>query len=308
MAKIRKSSAKVKKLVTAIVILLIAAGSFGWSYFMQTPSVETPSDGAEKQELEVYFINVGQGDCSLLLSGDSSVLIDGGESENADAVIRFLRDHGVDRLDCMICTHPHSDHAGSLPYVLDAIGADQFLMPELTAQNIPTTRTYERLMQVLSASDAEVIHPQPGETYTYGNIVLNILSPVFTEDDELNNMSIVFRVVFGSRSFLFTGDAEEPVEEALLENGALLRSDVIKVPHHGSKTSSSEAFVLAVSPRWAVVPCGDGGKNHPNEKIVERWESVGAKVLRTDWDGTITMVTDGENLSVKSERSGVDAA
>ena len=277
MAKIRKSSAKVKKLVTAIVILLIAAGSFGWSYFMQTPSVETPSDGAEKQELEVYFINVGQGDCSLLLSGDSSVLIDGGESENADAVIRFLRDHGVDRLDCMICTHPHSDHAGSLPYVLDAIGADQFLMPELTAQNIPTTRTYERLMQVLNASDAEVIHPQPGETYTYGNIVLNILSPVFTEDDELNNMSIVFRVVFGSRSFLFTGDAEEPVEEALLANGALLRSDVIKVPHHGSKPQAVKRLSLPCRPAGRSCTAATAGRTIRMKKLWNAGKALGQR-------------------------------
>ncbi len=304
MAKQRKTSAKAKSLLTALVILLIAAGSFGYSYFMQSPAKEQ-ADTEETQPLEVYFINVGQGDCTLLCSGDTSILIDGGEAEAADTVIRFLKDHGVQRLDGMICTHPHSDHAGSLPYVLAEIGADRFLMPELTAENIPTTRTYERLLQSLSASDAEVINPQPGETYTFGNIRLEILSPVFREGGELNNMSIVFRVAFGSRSFLFTGDAEEKVEQALLENGAALYSDVIKVPHHGSKTSSSEAFVAAVSPRWAIVHCGDGGKNHPNEKVVERWEEAGAKVLRTDRDGTITIVTDGENLTVRTEQDGM---
>lgn len=306
MAKRKRKNAKRQSLITALVVLVIAAGSFCYSYFMQNPApgTEGVSQPQESEQLQVYFIDVGQGDSSLIVCGEHSVLIDAGEAEYANDVIRQIQDLGISRLDCIVSTHPHSDHAGGLPYVIETIGTDMILMPALTEENIPTTRTYEALMAAVASSDAAVENPAPGDVYRFGDIVFTIYSPVFAEDSELNNMSIVFRLVYGNRSFLFTGDAEKEVEEELLNDGVILQSDVIKMPHHGSKTSSTEDFVTAVSPQYAIVSCGDGGKNHPNEDIVLRWQTIGTTVLRTDYAGTVIVTTDGESLTVQTEKTG----
>lgn len=303
----RKGNGKSKSLFTTAVILCVALVSFFYSYFMNGSDgfggqADKNADAVGDDALCVYFIDVGQGDCSLLVCGDHSVLIDAGEAEHANDVIRFIRDLGIEKLDCIIATHPHSDHIGGLAYVIREIGAREILMPELSESNMPATRTYERLMAAVMSSDAEVHAAESGQQYTYGKIVLNVYSPVFQEDKELNNMSIVCRLVFGAHSFLFTGDAEKQVEKQLLVDGVPLKSDVVKVPHHGSKTSSSEDYVAAVLPRIAVVCCGDGTKNHPHASIVERWQAVGAKVYRTDYCGTVKIMSDGKRLTVQMER------
>ena len=131
MAKRKRKNAKRQSLITALVVLVIAAGSFCYSYFMQNPSpvTEGVSQPQESEQLQVYFIDVGQGDSSLIVCGEHSVLIDAGEAEYANDVIRQIQDLGISRLDCIVSTHPHSDHAGGLPYVIETIGADMILMP-----------------------------------------------------------------------------------------------------------------------------------------------------------------------------------
>lgn len=284
-----------------VAIFVVAVCAFIGSY----RSFENADRGVSQpttESLAVYYIDVGQGDCELIRCGEHSVLIDAGEAEYANKVIACIRDLGIDKLDCIVSTHPHSDHAGGLSYVIEEIGASHIIMPELTEKNIPTTKTYERLMDAVAASDAVVHAAVPGDSYSFGDIRFTLYSPVFEEDDELNNMSVVFRLTYGDTSFLFTGDAEKQVEKQLLADGVPLRSDVLKVPHHGSKTSSTEDFINAVHPSIAVVCCGDGTKNHPHADTVERLTAIGAQTYRTDYNGTVTVVSDGKTLSVKTEK------
>ena len=258
---------------------------------------DTSSDDADP--LRVYFLDVGQGDCTVLTQGDSAMLIDAGENDKGTAVQSYLEYLGIDNLDYAVLTHPDSDHIGGADVVLYKFGCDTILMPDAETD----TKTYDEVIQAMNAKGESAVHPSPGDIYEFGEASFTILAPVQSYDDN-NNNSIVLRLDYGENSFLFTGDAEKEVEEELLNDGVILQSDVIKMPHHGSKTSSTEDFVSAVSPQYAIVSCGDGGKNHPNEDIVLRWQTIGTTVLRTDYAGTVIVTTDGESLTLQTEKTG----
>ena len=296
MKRRRKNHGAAKWIVTGVCALIAAAALlfFGRTYFgWFLPAA--PVEG-----LQVYFIDVGQGDSQLIRCGDHSVLVDGGEAENGPDLVAFLRSLGIKELDCVVATHPHADHIGGLIDVLEYVPVRELLMPELTEKNLPATRVFERFMEAAAASGAKAVRAVPGNVHAYGDIVFTVLSPVWRETENLNDMSVVFRLVYGGVSFLFTGDAEQNVERALLENGCELRSDVLKVGHHGSTTSSSPEFLAAVSPRYAVVGCGDGTEYHPHKSTLEKLSSVGAKVYRTDAHGTVLISTDGKTISVET--------
>lgn len=303
----KRKSNKRASVITSVVILLFALCSFLYSYFTDTSNIPVDFGNSfvqtDGENLRVYYIDVGQGDCELIVCAGKSVLIDAGEADNANKVIKFIKDLGITKLDCIVATHPHSDHIGALPYIIDEIGMDNIIMPELAEENIPTTRVYEKFLNSVAQSGAAVHSAKPGDNYKYGDISFKILSPVFESDSELNNMSVVLRCEYGKTSFLFTGDAEKKVEKRLVENnGASLKSDIVKVGHHGSKTSSCEEFVRAVSPVYAVCCCGDGTDSHPHKSTVDRWISAGARFLRTDNSGTVVIISDGVSLTVETEK------
>lgn len=303
MAKTRKRNARnqIKSPYTFLIILLVAVLAFVSSYF-SGENKENSQIINQSDKLAVYYIDVGQGDCELIVCGNQSVLVDSGEAENANHLYQFLREKGIQKLSCIVITHPHTDHAGAMPYLIENIGAEQIIMPKLTEKNIPTTRSYEKLMESIAKTNSEVKSAIPGEKYSFGDIHFTIYSPVFQEDEELNNMSVVFRLVYGNSSFLFTGDAEKRVERKLLEENADLRSDVLKVAHHGSKTSSTEEFLQAVHPSIAVICCGDGSPSHPNKDILARLSQIGSKVYQTDLQGNIKIETDGNQITVETEK------
>lgn len=301
----KQKNTKSKSFLSFAVIILLAACSFLYSYFTDTSAIPGDSGNFAQMnstDLRVYYIDVGQADCELIVCGDRSVLIDAGEAETADKVIKFIKDLGIKKLDCVVATHPHADHIGALPYIIDEIGADNIIMPNLTEENIPATRVYEALLAAVASSGAKVYAAQRYDSYKYGDIEFTLYAPVSESEKELNNMSVVLRLVYGENSFLFTGDAESKVERVLLSENIILKSDVIKVGHHGSKTSSSKDFVYAVSPKYAICCCGDGSQSHPASEITERWQSAGAEFFRTDFSGTIVVISDGSNLTVQTEK------
>lgn len=258
---------------------------------------------AAQQPLSVHYIDVGQGDSILIKAGDFNVLIDAGERGNGDKIVAYLAAQGIQRLDYVIATHPHSDHIGSMAEVLEEIPAEHVILPELSRENTPTTQVYEELLRAVSASGAQTIAAKPGETYAGKQAVLTVLSP-WRQDDNLNNMSVVVRLDFGSTSFLFTGDAETPVENDLLERGLDVHADVLKVGHHGSDTSTGTDFLARVQPSFCVISCGKGNDyGHPNEETLEKLEKRGITPFRTDEDGTIVIGSDGSTLYCATEKS-----
>lgn len=266
--------------------------------------VETIPVGPAEGTMQVDIIDVGQGESILITTSTSAVLIDAGENNKGAVVLDHLAARGVDHLDLAIGTHPHSDHIGGLDTVLEAIPTDKVLMGYVPENRLPTTKTYLDVLEVLDKKQIPLEFPQPGEQYEIdGGGILTILGPV-EEFEDLNNCSLICRIDFGDISFLFSGDAEESAELAVLETGADIDVDVMTMGHHGSRTSSCKAYFQAASPEYAAISCGkDNDYGHPHKETVTKLKNAGVTYYRTDLSGTITYKTDGQTITaVETER------
>lgn len=261
-----------------------------------------PVDG----DLLVHFIDVGQGDCTLIETGSKKILVDAGEQGNGDIILAYLDSRNVEKLDLVVATHPHSDHIGSMPDVLREISADEVLFGYVPDKLIPTTRIYEKLLDVLEQKEIPATEAAPGMLYDLGNgAQMTVLGPVSEDIDDLNNTSVVFRLDYGETSFLFTGDAEKESEREILAASApgALRADVLKLGHHGSSTSTTQEWLDAVDPEMAVALMGADNKyGHPHRETLEKLRKAGVTLYRSDLNGTVVMGSDGKTLSVSTEK------
>lgn len=286
---------KQKPNITAIIVslLLIIACISAYSFSDDKPADVMPSS-SDDSTLAVCFIDVGQGDCEFIqFPNGECMLIDSGEKENSEKVIETVRAFGYGKIDYVVATHPHTDHIGGLAEVIDAFDIGEVYMPKVSA----STKTFENLLIAIQNKNLQIHTAKAGVTVIDdGMLEVKFLSPVKSSYDDLNNFSAVLKITYGRDSYLFTGDAESPVENELLENAYFeLDSDILKVAHHGSRTSSTGEFLFAVSPDYAVVEVGKGNLyNHPHTETIEKLESIGAEILRTDEKGTITVKSGGD--------------
>lgn len=244
--------------------------------------------------LAVHFIDVGQGDSILAESNGHYMLIDAGENDQAGTVISYLKAQGVTKLDYVIGTHPHSDHIGGLDKVIDTFPVDKVILPPVEH----TTKTFEDVLDSIASRGLKITKPTPGDSYDLGDASFTILSPVKDYGSDLNNWSVGVRLTYGDNSFVMCGDAENQAEEDIIKNGAVLKADVLKAGHHGSSTSTSDAFLKKVSPSWVVIQCGKGNSyGHPHKETMEKLKKAGCQVLRTDEEGTITAFSDGKTIT-----------
>ena len=266
-----------------------------------TDSSPSPSPGKDfsitmpsGSGLAVHFIDVGQGDSILAESDGHYMLIDAGENDQAGTVVSYLKAEGVTKLDYVIGTHPHSDHIGGLDKVIDTFPVDKVLLPPVEH----TTRTFEDVLDSIASRGLKITKPAPGDSYDLGNASFTILSPVKDYGNDLNNWSVGIRLTYGDNSFVMCGDAENQAEEDIVNSGAMLKADVLKAGHHGSSTSTSDAFLKKVSPSWVVIQCGKGNSyGHPHKETMEKLKKAGCQVLRTDEEGTITAFSDGKTIT-----------
>lgn len=305
------TSAKSKKLIYLIIVLVVAiitsiGSSLGWWGELSEDPGDTLGDFTQSDsftesinDFSVHFIDVGQGDCTLVLSGDMALLIDAGENGHETQVLNYLRSMKIDKLDYIIATHQHSDHIGGIPEVLEEFEADNIIMPRLTKAQTPTNSTYKAFLSALQNSDAKIISAKPGLKYQLGEAEFEILGPVTDDCEDINSMSAVTKITYGNNSFLVTGDAEKDEELEIIENGANLDCDVLRVGHHGSSTSSSREFLEAVTPEICVISCGSNNDyGHPHDKALKRISYQTDEVYRTDICGSIVMTSDGENIDI----------
>lgn len=276
--------------ITAILVIIYALNG--------SPTFERLKEAKnDDYPMTVTFIDVGQGDCSLIECGDTVILIDGGEAEYAGTVNSYLALKGISEIDCYIFTHPHSDHIGAVPGIMRVNDVNGVMMTTFSEINIPTTNTYEKLLDAVLEEDCDVLYVSAGDTYTFGELTLDILSPS-AQTDEYNDMSVVVKVTYEDTSFLFTGDATQTVEKEMLSKFDL-SADVLKVGHHGSYTSTSEEFLSAVSPLLAVISCGeDNSYGHPHKDVVDLLESHEINISRTDLQGNVVVYSNGKNIFV----------
>lgn len=253
-------------------------------------------------ELIVHFIDVGQGDCTLLESDNEFMLIDAGEAEYSATVCQYLENNRVKKLDYVVATHPHSDHCGGLTEVLNTFSCDNFITVETDQQ----TRSWLNVLDAVSKNDVNYIDAKVGATYSLGKSEFEILGPYSDNYDNYNDYSVVIKATFGSTSFLFTGDAERLAEHEMLDHGADVSADVLRVPHHGSSSSSSKEFLSAVSPTYGVISCGyQNDYGHPHKETLRSLSNIGVTTYRTDTLGTIVAATDGNNIEFFYENTDV---
>ena len=248
--------------------------------------------------LRVNYIDVGQGDSIFIqLPNKETMLIDAGEAYESDNVINYLNNLGITKIDYAVGTHPHTDHIGGLEEVINTFDIGSIYMPRASS----TSKTYEDLLTTISNKGLKIKTAKSGVVVLDDdNLKLEFIAPNSDSYSELNNYSAVLKLTYLDNTFLFMGDAETLSEDEITYD---VDADVIKVGHHGSDSSSGIEFVKKVSPEYAIIMVGEGNSyNHPYQSIIDRYESVGAKVLRTDLDGNIVCDSDGVDVTCKGDK------
>lgn len=275
-----------KRLLHILICILI---------IFQTSCYPSNKKNSNSPKLNVYFINVGQGDSILIQYKDINMLIDAGPSYNNKKLISFLKKHNVKKLDYVIATHPHEDHIGSMPNIIKKFKIAKFYAPKV----LTDTDTFKSMISELRKKSLKISVAKNGAIIKFDAFTsLEFLSPIKDNYENLNNYSAVVLLKYMNTSFLFTGDAEKLIEMDLLSNNKNLKADVIKISHHGSNTSTSEDFIDKVKPQIAVISCGLGNDfGHPHEQVLKTLLSRDIICYRTDTHGNLLLQSDGNNIS-----------
>lgn len=250
--------------------------------------------------LQIYYLDVGQGDSTLIRTPKNQyILIDAGNNDQGKNVVKYMNHLGVKTLDAMIATHPDADHIGGLDDVLKAFDVKSVYAPKVSH----TTDTFKDFLTAVENEGRTIKTTKAGTSLELEGITTEFLAPLNEYGDELNDWSAVLKLTYKETSFLFTGDAGLQSEKDLLAIGADLNADVIKIGHHGSKTSSSKAFIDAIKPKYSVISVGKNNYGHPDSGILDRLKNVNSTVYRTDKQGTITAISDGSKITIVTTKN-----
>lgn len=315
MARKRKQhalrSALLLLLLIAVAVAVWLTVTDGWTPLLQKLGVIDPSPVSG--ELVVDYIDVGNADATLVRCDGKAMLIDAGERKtDGQKVLGYLAEQGVAKLDYVIATHFDADHIGGMTEVINGIGIDTFILAFMEDKYTPTTKVYTNMIEALVNKNIPVcdvtdkqseIHV--GGSFALGQATCHILAPVEMSKTK-NEMSVVCRVDFGTKRFLFMGDAEGGSEQAMLDAHTDVKADVIKIGHHGSESSSHEWFMDKVQPAYATIPCGEGNKyGHPHAETLDLLKDRQIPYYRADINGTVTARCDGESIAFETEKGSV---
>ena len=292
---------KLKCLLIIIIMLLVG----GCDFNNLSTSINRVVDD-NKDKLVIHYIDVGQGDATFIeFPNNETMLIDAGEKEYEDKVLDYISDLNYDSIDYIVGTHPHSDHIGGLKNIIDNFSVGKVYLPKASS----TSKTYTNLLKSIKNKGLVVNSANAGDSIIDNDkLDVEIIAPNSSDFSSLNDYSVVLRIVYEDRSFLFMGDAEVLSEEEILDNNFDVRSDVIKVGHHGSNTSSSSRFLNKVKPSYAIISVGvDNKYYHPHPSILKRYEKLGSKIYRTDEEGDINLISDGNGIEIKSREQVLDS-
>ncbi|WP_115642426.1 ComEC/Rec2 family competence protein [Clostridium putrefaciens] len=267
--------------------------------FTSCASINTSGDGennSNTDNLKVHYIDVGQGDSILVQYKDKNMLIDAGPKSSSDKLINYLKGVGVKNINILIATHPHEDHIGGMVAVLNTFPVEKFYAPKKTN----TTKVFENMVSKLKEKDLKINVAKSGVVLDFAeDITATLIAPNSADYENINNYSASLKLTYGKNSFLFMGDAEKVSEKEILQKNLDISSDVIKLGHHGSSTSSSKDFLDKVNPKYAIVSCAKGNDyGHPHKEIIKDMEKRNITVYRTDLQENIVISSDGKNIKV----------
>lgn len=282
---------KKKKIISSIIgiIVVLLAGYFGIDL---TQDSKVPKDS----KLMISYMDVGQGDAAYIKVNGNDILIDAGPRSNSKELLEQLKAKNIDDFELVIATHPHEDHIGGMVDVFKEYEVKAFYSPKITHTN----KTYENLVKAVKDEGLKTKELKGGMVIDLGEgAKFEVFTPQKSEYEELNDYSPIMKLSFGDTSYLFTGDAEKLAEEeALAKYKTSLDSDVIKFGHHGSSSSSSNAFIEAVSPKYGIISCAKDNKyGHPHRETLDIIKKYNIKTFRTDTDGEIILTSDGKSIN-----------
>lgn len=265
----------------------------------EAPSLTEASTGENEPEVvldgyfEIHFIDVGYGDAALVICDDKTMLVDAGGS--GKLISSYLAERNITYLDYVVSTHPHSDHAGGLAGALDTVGFGVALSPVAQYED----KSFQRFTEKVSEKGKTLTIPTVGDCFFLGDATVTVLGPLHTNYEDPNDLSLVLRIVYGETSFLFTGDMEILSENDLMASGANLQATLLKVGHHGKKSSTSESFLKAVSPKYGVISIGT---QQPADEVLSRLRDANVTLYRTDLHGNVICESDGKTLSFRTSK------
>lgn len=277
------------KLLILIVVLLTTLSACSADFFLENYSDNTAVSSEGNSDVSVHFLDIGQGDSIFVeLPNGECMLIDAGVANKGEFIESYISESGYNKIDYLVATHPHADHIGSMAYIVSNMDIGQVYMPNVST----TTKTYEKLLEAIQQKGLKIKSAKAGMNIVEeSDLSVDILAPVKIDEDELNNCSIIIKITYGYDSYLFIGDAEK---EELDTVSSDMSADVLKVGHHGSRTSTTEKFLEQVNPKYAVISCGaDNDYGHPHKETIDLLEMLDVKYYRTDIEGTITITSDG---------------
>ena len=300
-----------KKDLKKIIILIVLLLSYTYTTFINTgtekneePIKERKTEDvifSDENTLNVYFIDVGQADSILLENKGHYMLIDAGNNEDGPKLVNYFNEQDIKEFDYVVGTHAHEDHIGGMDDIIKNFKIDNFYMPDA----ITTTKTFEDVLDALEETNVIFQTPKVNQTFNLQDTTITTLS-VTADEKNLNDTSIVLKVKHGTNTFLFMGDASTKIEKNLLNKD--IKSDILKVGHHGSRYSTSLEFLKKVSPEYAVISVGENNTyKHPHEEILKRLEEQNIQIYRTDKQGTILAKSNGSIITfstIKTDTNG----
>lgn len=303
-----------KKIVRVIVIIgvLIVLSYLGidlneFTNLSNSQNKETQhtSNVSDQKDLEgeliLTMIDVGQADSFLLVQNGKTALVDCGTRSTGENVVEHLKQLGITKIDYVFGTHPHDDHMGGMYDVITNFDIGTIIIPKVESGSV-TANWYMKLMKEINSGGYNLEYASVGTLYHLGDATMKVIGPITKEQSNLNNYSTVLKVSFGEQDIIMTGDAEKEVEEEILLSKENIDAEILKVGHHGSDTSSSEEFLDAISPDYALISSKLGNKHeHPIKSTMEKLEDRNIKVYRTDESGTIVVTITSNNVSFNSE-------
>lgn len=265
-----------------------------------TNTIKTTTKAEVKKvdgNLKVSFIDVGQADSILIENNNHNMLIDAGNNADGKKLVNYFKENNIESFDYVVATHPHEDHIGGIDDIINNFDVSTFYMPEV----LTTTKTFEDVLDALDNKNMKYDVPKIDDTFNLGDANIKVIY-VGNSSSDLNDSSIVLKLTYGNNSFLFTGDATSNVEKQILNKE--LKSDVLKVGHHGSSYSSTNEFLDKVSPKYAVISCGlNNIYHHPTSSTLNKLSNKKIKLYRTDEVGTIIMTSDGNDITVDTKKT-----